>query len=179
MFKLLAGLFLWGAKTSVENKQRSKSADIAEHIEQSMHFQPEDPIPEGVVDIESWKLDIKEFRINQVIDWYRAGKYKKIIKERPIPFAYMLDWNRYHYDCERFKHEPKEPNGKPYTVHKFCGNGMYDIIWPEDDNGNFVKEWPDQKEWEKIKEEQTAKMRTLQKQKDIEYRAWEKAKYGG
>lgn len=178
MIKLLAGLFFLGAKSISENKQRSKSADIAEHIEQSMHFQPEDPIPEGVVDVESWKLDIKEFYIDQIITWYRDGKYKKIIKERPIPFAYMLDWNRYHYDCERFKHEPKEPNGKPYTVHKFCGCGMYDMIWPEDGEGNFVKEWPDQEEWDKIKEEQTAIMYALAAKKRAEWKAWEKAKYG-
>jgi len=180
MIKLLAGLFLWGAKTAVENKQAVQKRTREEQYESMHHFQPEDPIPRGVVDIESWKYDIEHFRTDVIIGWYEDGKYKKIIKRHPAAADdWVIDANAYAADCEKYKDGPKDRySGEPLEVCQKYELRMYRRIHPQDENGNFVDKWPDQEEWEKIREEETAKLIALDKKKTEERRAWLKKTYG-
>lgn len=174
MIKLLAGLFLWGAKTTIENKQAVQKRTREEQFEAFFHFQPEDPIPRGVVDIESWKYDIEHFRTDVVADWYWDGKYKKIIKEHPVSADdWLIDTNAYYADREKYKDGPKDRNsGEPLEVCQKYELRMYRHIHPQDENGNFVDKWPDQEEWEKIREEEYAKLRALRKKKNDECGVW-------
>ena len=175
MIKLLAGLFFLGAKQHNQNKALRKTADICASIEKLSHFQPEDPLPEGIVDVESWYQDIKDHSRWDVIDWYRWGKYKKKLPKPPI--GRVWDWNRYYADCEKYKDEPIVC-GVPKTVNRRLEGGLYEHFWPEDSEGNFLKEWPDKEEWELQKLRQLEKWRVDYDQKRLARDAWEKEKYG-
>ena len=148
MIKLLAGLFLWGTATAAQNKKTRESNARAMEIKRTLYYLPEDPIPEGVVDVESWKWDIEHFNRWQIINWYSRGKYKKIIKKHPDPEKKIVDWNKYDHDMVKYQAEKYFEDDVPDTVAHNLWLGFYEFIEPEDGNGNFLKEWPDKKEWE-------------------------------
>lgn len=138
MIKLLAGLFLWGAATAAQNKKTRETNTRAMEIRRTLYYLPEDPIPQGVVDIESWKWDIEHFEKRQINEWYRRGKYRKIIKQHPLPVAKIIDWNMYERDKIKFKDDKIYEGNEPSHVYRNRLIGLYQCIWEEDEHGNFT-----------------------------------------